>query len=303
VFATLLGAYPAPSDSVSPVAAAREVMAELADAGLEPLSDGRGAAEVLAADDAERIVERWRVAASHTDLAVKQALVGPYTVSRRGGPSAAHDPVAGAELIRETIAALAAAGCPMVEIEEPATTGIGQDDRERRQFAAGLRAATAGLGDAVHLSLVLTGGNVDSLGAATIYDLPFSSYAFDLIAGPENWRLIAQAPVDRGIVVGALDPSPHAGDGPEVLVWAVHYAASIGGRGLVRVGLANASGLEGLTRDRARAKVEALGRAARATVAASPDDLAAVLDPRAVDIRSAAMGGYDATKRRRRTSG
>jgi hypothetical protein len=81
-------------------------------------------------------------------------------------------------------------------------------------------------------------------------------------------------------------------DRPELLIWAAHYAASIKGRGLVRVGLANASSLAGLSRERARAKVQVLVSAARLAATASPDELAAALDPRAVDIRSAALGRY-----------
>ena len=256
-------------------------------AGLEPISDGRGAEQAASPDDAERIVAAWRHAASLTDRAVKQALVGPYTLAR-----GAATPAPIAESIRATIEALAAAGCPMIEIEEPAAVEVGEDAGERRRFGDALRTATEGLGDQVHLSLVLTGGNADAIGAATIYDLPFSSYAFDLIAGPENWRLIADAPADRGIVCGALDPSADVADRPEVLIWAAHYAASLKGRGLVRVGLANASSLAGLPRERARAKVQALAEAARLAATASPEDLAAALDPRAVDIRSAALGRY-----------
>jgi methionine synthase II (cobalamin-independent) len=298
VFATLLGAYPAPSpsDASSPEAAIRGVIAELTAAGLEPLSDGLGAREAHAPGDALAIVDAWRLASSMTDRAVKQALVGPYTLARRAGGAPPAD-VAGP--VRETIAALATAGCPMIEIEEPAAVEIHYDEHERERFAEGLRAATSDLRDVTHLSLVLTGGNVDSLGAATLFDLPFSSFAFDLIAGPDNWRLIAQAPGDRGIVVGVLDPSPRAGEGPEVLVWAAQYAASTGGRGLIRVGVANASGLESLTAEQARAKVRALGEAARIAATSSPDELAAALDPRAVDIRSAAMGRYLPAARRR----
>lgn len=299
MFATLLGAYPEAIDAGSPDGPIRDVIAELDVAGLEPLSDGRGAWEVRSPADSMQVVEAWRLARSWTSHAVKQAIVGPYTLSR--ATSAA--PAALAEPIHEAIAALAAAGCPMIEIEEPAAVGIRGDDRERELFAEGLRAATDGLGDSVHLSLVLTGGNVDSLGAATLFELPFSSYAFDLIAGPDNWRLIAQAPGDRGIVVGALDPSPEAGDRPEVLVWAAQYAASTGGRGLVRVGLANASGLEGLTRERARAKVHALAEASRIAASSSPDELATALDPRAIDIRSAAAGHYVPASGRRRRPG
>ena len=135
-------------------------------------------------------------------------LVGPYSLAAGAGNASA----AIAESIRATIEALAAAGCQMIEIEEPAAVDIGEDAGRRRRFGGSLRTATAGFGDKVHLSLVLTGGNADGIGAATIYDLPFSSYAFDLLAGPENWRLIAEAPADRGIVCGALDPSADATD-------------------------------------------------------------------------------------------
>ena len=286
MFATLIGAYPAAHDVLSADEAVRGVVEELATAGLEPISDGLGAEQAAGPDDAERIVAAWRHAASFTDRAVKQALVGPYSLAR--GTEFA--PIA--ESIRATIEALAAAGCQMIEIEEPAAVEVGQDSGERRRFGDALRTATEGLGDQVHLSLVLTGGNADGIGPATIYDLPFSSYAFDLVAGPENWRLIAAAPADRGIVCGALDPSADVADSPEVLIWAAHYAASLKGRGLVRVGLANASSLAGLPRERARAKVQALAEAARLAAIASPEDLGAALDPRAVDIRSAALGRY-----------
>ena len=288
MFATLIGAYPAPPEPGSPADEVRDVVSELAAAGLEPLSDGHGARAAGTPEDATPVVDAWRLATSATDRAVKQTLTGPYTLATGNGAA----PTAVAEHIRTTISTLVAAGCPMIEIEEPAAVDIGDDAREQGRFFEGLQAATDGLGDTVHLSLLFTGGNVDKLPAAMLYDLPFSSYAFDLIAGPDNWRLIALAPGDRGIVVGALDPSPSAGDRPEVLVWAAQYAASTAGRGLVRVGLANASGLAGLTWERARAKVRALGEAARIAAASSPDDLAAALDPRAIDIRSAAAGRY-----------
>ena len=286
MFATLIGAYPAASEPQQADEAVRTVVEELAEAGLEPISDGRGAERAASPDDVERIVAAWRLATSFTDRAVKQALVGPYSLAR-GADSA---PIA--ESIRATIQALAAAGCQMIEIEEPAAVEVGDDAGERRRFGDALRTATAGIGDRVHLSLVLSGGNADAIGAATIYDLPFSSYAFDLIAGPENWRLIADAPGDRGVVCGALDPSADVVDRPEVLIWAAHYAASLKGRGLVRVGLANASSLAGLPRERARAKVQILVSAAALAATASPDELAAALDPRAVDSRSAALGRY-----------
>jgi methionine synthase II (cobalamin-independent) len=279
MFATLIGPYPGTDDT--PTAA------ELAAIGLEPVSDGRGARNA-----GEGVVDAWKTAAATTSVAVKQALLGPFSAARRGGG----DPLAHAEAIGGTAAALAAAGCQLVEIEEPeAAVGVNDPATATGLFEA-LRRLTDQVGG-LHLSLVLTGGNVDRLGASTFFDLPFASYAFDLIAGPDNWRLIAQAPGDRGIVCGALDPSPTSRDRPETLVWAAHYAASTGGRGLARVGLANASSMGRLSAERARGKAEALVEAARLASLKDRNELAAQLDPKAVDSRSAALGKFTPKRR------
>ncbi|HEY7969784.1 MAG TPA: hypothetical protein VID95_07290, partial [Candidatus Limnocylindrales bacterium] len=128
--------------------------------------------------------------------------------------------------------------------------------------------------------LALTGGNLDGAGPATLFDLAYASFAFDLIAGPDNWRLIAQAPGDRGIVCGALDPAAGGDETPELLMWAAHYAASTQGRGLDRVGLANAPSLATLGPDVALRKLRRVAEAA-ALAGADPQAAAASLDPRA----------------------
>ena len=281
MFATLIGPYP-PGDG--PLA----TVAELAAAGLEPVSDGQGARVLGPGATGSAVVAEWRAAAESTSVAVKQALLGPFSAARAGGGDAA----AIADELGALVGDLAAAGCPLVEIEEPDAVAAAADESLRADLAVALRRLADAVGGRVHLSLVLTGGNVEGLGAAMLFDLPFASYAFDLIAGPDSWRLIAQAPGDRGIVCGALDPAPSAVDSLETLVWAAHYAASTGGRGLARVGLANASSLAGLDREQAARKVAVLSEAARLASMADPQELAALLDPRAVDKRSAAMGGY-----------
>jgi methionine synthase II (cobalamin-independent) len=312
MFATLLGAFPPPPEPMSDDDRVRGVVAELEAAGLEPLTDGQVRARSALGQwpiDPDAVVAEWRFAAASTERAVKQSLPGPYTIARDGLPGrrvnvgpierpqsgrdeaeAATSAALAGERLREVVLALAAAGCPLVEIEEPAAIRIGDDDAERMQFRDAHRRLTDGLAGLVHLSLVVTGGNADVAGAATFFDLPYASYAFDLIAGPDNWRLIAAAPGDRGIVCGALDPSETSSDGPETLVWAAHYAASTGGRGLDRVGLANASSLVALDRQRAAAKLALVAEASRIASAATPEELSRLLDPRAVDPRTAALG-------------
>jgi hypothetical protein len=295
MFATLIGPFPgtsAEAPSADPTSVAVTI-ADLGTAGLEPVSDGLGPRTTRSADDNAAILAAWRDASIGASRAVKQSVLGPFSAGRRAGV----DSTAVAEAVGALAVDLAGAGCLMLEIDEPGAVAAALDPRSRAEFATALRRLTDTAAGTIHLSLVMTGGNVDGLGAGALFDLPFASYAFDLIGGPENWRLIAEAPGDRGIVCGALDSRDAADDRPEPLVWAAHYAASSGARGLARVGLANASSLASLTRARALGKVRALGEAARLASLEDPRELAALLDPRAVDIRSAATGRYSPRER------
>jgi len=76
----------------------------------------------------------------------------------------------------------------------------------------------------------------------------------------------------------------------EDIVWAAAYAASTGGRGMERVGIAPSGSLADLPPDRARTVVELLGEAA-AVIAGGREAILARLDPRALDARAAALGG------------
>ena len=91
------------------------------------------------------------------------------------------------------------------------------------------------------------------------------------------------------MICGALSPAAESLDGPETLLWAIGYAASMRGRGSDRVGLATASSLSELSWERAVAKLDALGAAARLVVAPA-DDRVKAMDPRAVSSRAAALG-------------
>ena len=93
--------------------------------------------------------------------------------------------------------ALAAAGCPLIEIHEPAATEIGADPTERALFRDAHRRLLDGVEDP-HLSLAITGGNADGAGIETLLSARYSSLALDLIAGPDNWRLVVATPGDRG---------------------------------------------------------------------------------------------------------
>lgn len=288
MFGTLLGGLPSPADVAADDGTAVEaveaaIRAQEA-AGLEPVTDGRlGTRSSL---------DAWRAAAALTNRAVKQSLTGPYSRTRDLGSSVKareRAAMAAAEQLREDVIALAGAGCPLVEIEETQAHRIGDDEAERRIFASAHRRLAGGLTGA-HLSLSIVGGSAWDAGAATILDLPYHSLAVDLIAGPDNWNLVVRAPADRGIVAGALSPHLGSDDSPELLLWAANYAASTGGRGHARVGLAIAGSLAHLTWEQALVKLDRLGRAVRIASLPPGDELANAVDPRSINIRSAAHG-------------
>lgn len=277
MFATLLGSLPRPPLAEdAPTEAVLDAVLELqVEHGLEPLTDGGGPVEV---GDA---AARWRACAARTERIVKAVIVGPYT----SGEAVAD--------VRAVALGLADAGCRWIEVHEPAITTIGADPDARGRFADAHRTLTAELAGDVHLSLAITGGSADAAGIETVLAGSYSSLALDLIAGPDNWRLAVATPTEVGLICGALSTHVGSEDGPELQLWAAGYAASTRGRGPARVGLASAGSLAHLPWEVAARKVERLGHAA--TLAALPaEERNAAIDPRAVDLRSAALGRYEA---------
>ena len=212
MFATLLGSLPRPPlDDDAPLDMLVEAAVRAQEAaGLDPITDGGLAGE---AD----LPGAWAATQRLTDRAVKQAVTGPYTAGRSGNGSAharTDATLAGALALNAALRELAAAGCPLIEVHEPAATAIGADDAERSLFREAHLRLLDGL-DGTHVSLALTGGNADAAGIETLLAAPYASLAVDLIAGPDNWRLVVATPGDRGIVCGAMSTAAGSQDGPE----------------------------------------------------------------------------------------
>ena len=305
MFATLLGALPRPDGAMRQPAneprleaAIAAVIAAQEAAGLEPVTDGRLRGELIdwvgpdGQVDADAIVGAWTSAAGSNNRAVKQALPGPYSVGRRfppGSAEAARAALRAAESLHDVVAALAAAGCPMIEIEETEAHRIGADERERALFRDAHRRLTDRL-EGTHLSLSIVGGSAWEAGLETILDAPYSSLAVDLIAGPDNWNLVTRYPGDRGVIAGALPAMDSPADAKEMLLWAARYAAGSNGRGLDRVGIGSAGSWANLTWVAAEAKLRRLGEAVRLAQLPGGNAAARELDPRAVSARAAATG-------------
>ncbi len=266
----------------------------------DPGSDLLRAFQTGRTGDRGLLVRSWRATSALTDRTVAQTVPGPYSLGRRvteGQEAGARSDftLELADRLGGELRALAAAGCPVVLVEEPAAVAIGTDDAERALYANAQARLLAPAPD-LHAMLVIAGGSAWEAGAETILAAPYRSYLFDLIAGPDNWYLVRATPGDRGIVCGALDARSRADQAP-VLDWAARYAASANGRGPERVGVSNASSLEALAPDAAREALATLARAARLAVLPPTELVAAGMDPRTFPT------GHGRVNRRRRREG
>jgi methionine synthase II (cobalamin-independent) len=304
MFATLAGGYPRPA-GLRPADALKAVLRAQADAGLGLVSDGM----IHDSEDASVIVEAWVVAreaarSEGIEQPVKLAVLGPW--ARSIGTAGSAEPAGAAPespaarsaaRLATALAAAVAAGCPVVEVHEPAAA-LPAGPRAGAAFASVHRALLVGLPADAHVTLAITGGDAEALGADAVFAAPYRSHLFDLIAGPDSWRTIASAPGDQGIILGVADATGVRPPGLEEIAWAAGYAASLGGRGMARVGLAPSGGLASLDPARARELIDLLGEAARLLVG-DPELLLRRFDPRAVDPRSAALGQYRPDRRAR----
>ena len=304
MFATLAGNYPQPA-GLRPADALKAVLCAQADAGLGLVSDGM----IHDSEDASVLVEAWVVAreaarSEGIEQPVKLAVLGPW--ARSIGTAGSAEPAGAAPespaarsaaRLATALAAAVAAGCPVVEVHEPAAA-LPAGPGAGAAFASVHRALLAGLPGDAHVTLAITGGDAEALGADAVFAAPYRSHLFDLIAGPDSWRTIARAPGDRGIILGVADATGVRPPGLEEVAWAAGYAASLGGRGMARVGLAPSGGLASLDPARARELIDLLGEAARLLVG-DPELLLRRFDPRAVDPRSAALGEYRPDRRAR----
>ncbi|HYH91513.1 MAG TPA: hypothetical protein VD763_00015 [Candidatus Saccharimonadales bacterium] len=283
MFVTLLGSLPRPPlpDDAAAEAVLDAVLALQAEHGLEPLTDagwGVGHPDPVAS---------WRASAARTDRMVKAVIDGPW--SHRVDPA----------VTRATLLGLVDAGCGWIEIHEPGLARLAAEDAAGRARFGEIHAAlTDGL-DGIHLTLAVTGGAANAAGIETVLAGAYSSLAVDLIDGPDNWYLVTATPPTLGVVCGALSTRPDSDDRVEVLLWAGAYAASTAGRGADRVGLATAGSLAALPWSGAERKLRVLGEAGR-LAQLPPDELKRRVDPRSLDLRSAALGRYDPPSERPR---
>ena len=159
--------------------------------------------------------------------------------------------------------------CPELTAADPAS----------REHLAERLTALAG----VHRALLPVSGNLIRMSREEWLQISAESLVINPIRDPESWRAAATWPGDRGLIL-ALVPAPgdEAPEPVEILLWAVRYAASLGGRGLDRVGVAGMLPTTKAAPDPVEAEKRiALLERLVALSAANEETLRAELDPRA----------------------
>jgi 5-methyltetrahydropteroyltriglutamate--homocysteine methyltransferase len=225
----------------------------------------------------------WISAAAGRSVPVKQVIPGPYTLAKLSQPGAVRREsvtLALAEALNAELRDLVAAGCQLIQVDEDALVAIEADPTERGLVREGHRRLLAGLEDPtlVHLSLAISGGDATAAGMSTLFDAPWSSHLFDLVAGPANWQLVLQLPRGRGIVCGVGDAQSAAIDDVEAIVYAIAWAARSTGD-LARVGIAPSGSLRLLDRHAARRKIECLALAIQVASMGPIEEVAESLEP------------------------
>lgn len=291
MFATIVGPYPRP-DGLDDEAALRLALADQLKAELGILADGAPTPDPDALGAWLRADAMARALATELELEprpVKARLLGPWTAGAGGADRQRRrrETMAAAASGNEQIRALFAAGAPLVQVEEDGLVAIDADDEPAHALAI---EALLALMDGVegHVSLSISGGDASAAGPEVLYAAPFASHLFDLILGPDGWRVARKAPRERGLILGVADCRKAIRDDVPVSVWAARYGASMGARGLDRIGLAPSAGLERLSLEAARAKLGALAEAAAVAGLAASEQRKAM--PKKALLRTARPG-------------
>jgi hypothetical protein len=225
-------------------------------------------------------------------IAAVAALGGPYfTTSGEELAAARAAGLQGALIIEdsgspEILASVAAALQTDAEIIAIRTSALDLSEVDRAPQIARLAAALAA-GEGRHRMLICVDAPLAPISGAEWGALPAESLLIDPIADPDAWRAAATLPGDRGLILALVGSAGDPIEAREVLLWGLQYAASLGGRGGVRVGFTErpakvkGGGERAVHPDLAAATHRALADLLRLT-AADAETLKRDLDPRSI---------------------
>lgn len=216
------------------------------------------------------VVEEFQFAQAKSSRPVKPILTGPLTLARlsisgngAAGAQSGFDMLLEAytQALAEEVAALAAAGATVIQVDEPALL------KHSESFAlleAGLRALAARKGSA-ELALALYFGDPEPL-YEKLQKLPVETLTLDFTYNPGLVEAIAAAGTSKTLALGLVDGrNTRLEDEKTVARQLEKLTRKLTGRAL----LTPSCGLEYLPRDRARLKLAQLAKIKKAFLGAS----------------------------------
>ena len=206
-------------------------------------------------------VDDYRFAAANSDIPVKPVVIGPYTLARLSRwPYYARleDVVMDlARILNQEARALAEAGAPIVQFDEPA---ILRNKDDLPLFAEAMSALVDGV--SCDTALYVYFGDVSGISNG-LFSLPFDTIGLDFVTGPSNFDLLSAFPEDKKLGLGIVDARNTKMETVEDIVRQIQRAGT--SVSLHRIYVSPSCGLEFLPRTTAYKKlvrmVEAVARA------------------------------------------
>ncbi len=200
-------------------------------------------------------VADFTFAAAHSERPVKPVVTGPLTLAAMSrddhGGGLERVVMALARALNDELRALAAAGAPMIQVDEPALL-IHRDALPL--FRRAMDVLWEGVG--TRRALYTYFGHVEGLYPAML-DLPVDVIGLDFVAGrARNWDVLRQAKFTKELGLGVLDARNTRLETPEQVAEACRRAMELVPAAALHVG--PSAGLEFLPRRVARRKLDAL---------------------------------------------
>jgi 5-methyltetrahydropteroyltriglutamate--homocysteine methyltransferase len=149
------------------------------------------------------LVRDYEFAAAHSTKPVKAMLTGPYTLAFLSTDSHYGDRrrlvLDLAKALRQEAQALAAAGAPFIQVNEPAIV-------HNKDDAPLFFEAISGMLDGVDATTALHTWFADAAGILPLLnDLPVDVIGLDFVWGPGNWDALKAGPFSKGLGLGIVD--------------------------------------------------------------------------------------------------
>ena len=208
------------------------------------------------------LVHDWRFAQEHSPRPVKAIVTGPITLARLSQDEHYRDHgrlvIALAEALAPEVRALAEAGAPIVQVNEPLILWHPEDlPLLRRALQIMLDGVTC------ETALYTWFGSIERV-YPQLLELPVTTIGIDLVSQPRNWQVLGQHtfPTDRKLGAGIVDGRNTRLESVEEIVAAVRHLTRIVPPD--RLYLNPSCGLEYLPREVAQDKLRRLAEGARA---------------------------------------